>query len=266
MDDAGFWPTTFPFQGINAWVAIDNIPIETGGGFALSVKSHTADWRFEAYKITGSTYTLPDGGYRDVKDMFNNRGEGTCNIKNAAPALNQKIEESKRIYDVQRGDIILHTRWLFHRTVPIEYKFAKELNKKKEKILYRRYSLRYSPSNAILTSGYGTELSILNNPSLGGETLDTACDTDGPWYPKCWPTIDESEFRKLDQMREKIKTAEGKKIEVMKEMKPFLQEVGRQQRESMLDNMKNSRDGIPSRKNGKRGTAKIMEMKHSAEL
>ena len=84
--------------------------------YQSKVKSHTADWRFEAYKLTGSTFTLPEGGYSDAQDMFDKRGEGTCNIKKSSPALHDKIEESKRIYDVQLGDLILHPRWLFHRT------------------------------------------------------------------------------------------------------------------------------------------------------
>lgn len=231
-----------------------------GGGFALSVKSHTADWRFEAYKLTGSTFTLPEGGYSDAQDMFDKRGEGTCNIKKSSPALHDKIEESKRIYDVQRGDIILHTRWLFHRTVPIEKDFAKKLNRKKEKVLYRRYSLRYSPSNAILTSGYGTELSTLYNPSLGGKTLDSACDSDGPWYPKCWPHVDEIEFETMDSMSEKITIEQEKKKERMKEMKPFLQEIGRQHRENMFSNSPHSR------KPGAGTTANIMKIKNSEEL
>ncbi len=218
--------------------------------------------------MTGSTYTLPEGGYADANDMFEKRGGGTCNIKNASPALNQKIEESKRIYNVRRGDVILHTRWLFHRTIPFEKDFAKELNRNKEKVLYRRYSLRYSPSNAILTSGYGTELSTLYNPSLGGRSLDYACNADGPWYPRCWPQVDEDEFEQMDSMSEKIGIAEERKKERMKEMKPYLQEVGRQQREKMLEKIKLSQGRNPSRKdNGDdKSSASIMRMKNSAEL
>ena len=265
VDDTGFWPTTFDAKGINAWIAIDSIPISTGGGFALSVGSHKADWRQEAYELTGSTHTLPEGGYVDAEDMFSKRGVGTCNIKNASPGLNRKIEDAKRVYDVQRGDVILHTRWLFHRTVPIDRKRAKELDRNREKILYRRYSVRYSPGDAKLTEGFGTELSTLYNPSFGGKTLDYVNALDGPWYPKCWPNTDPSEIGAMNSIKEKLESAEIMRKERLKEMRPFLQEIGRSQRKKVLDNAKNQSGGSPKRQRGS-GSTKIMEMKNKGEL
>lgn len=126
VDDIGFWPSTASSPGINAWVAIDDMPKASGGGFALSIGSHMAKWKEEVYNITGSTFTLPDEGYRDAEDMFQRRGVGTCNIKNAAPHLNEKLEDMKRVYDLRAGDIIFHTRWLFHRTVPFEYDYIQK--------------------------------------------------------------------------------------------------------------------------------------------
>lgn len=265
VDDTGFWPTPFDAEGVNAWIAIDSIPIATGGGFALSVGSHTADWRWKAYELTGSTYTLPEHGYVDAEDMFNKRGVGTCNIKNADPDINRKMEDAKRVYDVQRGDVILHTRWLFHRTVPIDRKRAKELDKKREKVLYRRYSVRYSPGSATLTEGYGTELSTLYNSSLGGKTLDSVNAVDGPWYPKCWPDVDASEIESMDSIKEKMVFAEEMKKKRMKEMRPFLQEIGRLERKKVLDVARNQNGGPPRRERGG-GTSKIMELKNKGEL
>ena len=265
VDDTGFWPTPFDAEGVNAWIAIDSIPISTGGGFALSIGSHTADWRFKAYELTGSTYTLPEHGYVDAEDMFNKRGVGTCNIKNADPDINRKMEDAKRVYDVQRGDVILHTRWLFHRTVPIDRKRAKELNKKREKVLYRRYSVRYTPGSATLARGYGTELSTLYNSSFGGKTLDLVNAVDGPWYPKCWPDVDASEIESMDSVKEKMIFAAEIKKKVMKEMRPYLKEIGLRENKKVLNTARNLNGGPPKRERGG-GTSKIMELKNKGEL
>jgi len=158
VDDWGFWPATASSTGVNAWVAIDDMPVSTGGGFALSVGSHQASWRYTAYEITGATPTLPLEGFKSAKDMFTNRkGSGTCNLRSADPQLNEIIEDSARIYDIKAGDVIFHTRWLFHRTVPFNIKETKALDKIHPTI-YRRYSVRYAPGTAQLPRGYGTEL------------------------------------------------------------------------------------------------------------
>lgn len=246
VDDIGFWPTTFESTGINAWVAIDAIPESTGGGFAVAVGSHIADWRWEAYKLTGSTATLPEEGYINAEDLFRKRGDGTCNIKNASPELHKKIEASKRIYDVQRGDVIFHTRWLFHRTEPVHRDLAHELNRERSKIVLRRYSLRYSPGDAVLVKGYGTELSTLYDESYGGKTLDFVSAVDGPWYPKCWPDdIPDTEMNRLHEIKDKMDSVEHKRKQRMKEMRPYLQEIGKQQTRKLINdamhikNMKN---------------------------
>ena len=51
---------------------------------------------------------------------------------------------------------------------------------KNDRMLYRRYSIRYSLGDAILPKGYGTELSLLQNPDLQGKTLNQVADMDGP--------------------------------------------------------------------------------------
>ena len=118
VDDTGFWPATAEAPGVNAWVAFDDMRSDDGGGFALAVGSHKASWREDAYVVTGSTHTFPPEGFKDAADLFANRsGSGTCNIKTAAPHLHRRMEETKRVYDMRRGDVIFHTRWLFHRCV-----------------------------------------------------------------------------------------------------------------------------------------------------
>jgi hypothetical protein len=106
VDDIGFWPALVEEPGepvgINAWIALDDMPIEGGGGFALAVGSHSSSWKEEAYASIGSTHSYPSGGFNSSKDVLQNRpGNGTCNIKHTAPHLHRRMEETKRIYDIK---------------------------------------------------------------------------------------------------------------------------------------------------------------------
>lgn len=176
------------------------MPLEHGGGFALSVGSHKKIWHEDARDtIIGGLASLSKGReekddvYTSAKDMFSRRGgSGTCNLNRAAPELNAAIEAGKRVYDVKAGDVIFHTRWLFHRTVAFERDVVMdnrklvrgELTERKRRsrrrqpggndddnndddddlafllegdvrpLLYRRYSVRYAPGNAELPRGY----------------------------------------------------------------------------------------------------------------
>ena len=99
---------------------------------------------------------MPKEGYKSAEDMFKNRkGAGTCNIQNVAPELNEIIESGKRVYDLKAGDIIFHTRWLFHRTIPFRREVVKESRRHRDSLplLYRRYSIRYAPGTARLPNG-----------------------------------------------------------------------------------------------------------------
>lgn len=238
VDDVGFWPATYDSPGINAWIAIDDMDRETGGGFALSVGSHRVPWRFDAYHLTGATYTLPEHGYLDAEDMFRQRNAGTCNIKNVAPEFHRMLEERKRVYSVQAGDVIFHTRWLFHRTVPFHGDFLKRrgfLKNQQDRLLYRRYSVRYSPSDAIVPEGFGTELSKLYDDENKG-TLEDISNRGDAWYPKCWPNVEQTELDNiLNELPSKIAIAETRQKQVMKEMKPYLQEIGKQMSRSRLN-------------------------------
>ena len=163
VDDTGFWPATAEAPGVNAWLALDDMPLERGGGFALAVGSHTAPWREEAYNVTGSTHTFPKEGFRSASDMIHNRmGNGTCNIKTAANHIYRRMEETKRIYEIQRGDVIFSERWLFHRTVAFEKQAIKNRRASGEQhLVSRRYSIRYGPGSSEIPRGWGTEVSVL---------------------------------------------------------------------------------------------------------
>jgi hypothetical protein len=229
VDDFGFWPATPSSEGVNAWVALDDMPIDHGGGFALAVGSHQASWRDEAHYVTGASTTFPEEGYQSAVDLISKRaGNGTCNLKSSAPHLYRRMEETKRIYDVKRGDVIFHERWLFHRTVPFDRAFVAE--HKEDELIYRRYSIRYGPGSAVIPPGYGTELSVLWDERNGGRTADEVSRLDGPWYPQAWPSASEQELQELEGLAQnKMPMAEQRRNERKKEMKPLLKRQGRKQ-------------------------------------
>lgn len=224
VDDTGFWPSIASDPGVNAWVALDDMPwpwsssadmhdvkrsttntkVQTPvATFALSLGSHLAPWRHQAYHVTGSTHTLPPEGYQSAADLINRRtGGGTCNIQTSAPDLYEKLEERKVVYDIRRGDVIFHDRWVFHRTVTAK-EYGEMLSGGTSEAetmqtstsdgtkngIFRRYSIRYSPGTARVPPGYGVELSVLHDSENANRTLDEIGERDGPWYPKVWPHV-----------------------------------------------------------------------------
>ena len=106
VDDIGFWPALVEEPGepvgVNAWIALDDMPIDSGGGFALAVGSHSTSWKEEAYTSIGSTHSYPNYGFNSSRDILKNRpGNGTCNIEHTSPHLHRRMEETKRIYDIK---------------------------------------------------------------------------------------------------------------------------------------------------------------------
>lgn len=200
VDDVGFWPALADAPGVNAWIALDDMPVDQGGGFALAVGSHKAEWKEEAYNITGSTHSFPEGGFKSSRDIFQNRpGNGTCNIASSAPHLHKRMENSIRVYNIQKGDVIFHDRWLFHRTIPFDRNYvAERAANENDPLVYKRYSIRFSPGSAVIPPGYGMEPSVLSENQNGGRTAEEVSKHDAPWYPRVWPSVDEKE---LDQMK-----------------------------------------------------------------
>ena len=94
-----------------------------------------------AYEATGAppaSQSFPEDGYASAADLFSKRtGSGTCNIKTAAPRLHRRLEDTKRVYPVQKGDIIFQTRWMFHQTVPFDQEFVRKQRKLGEQPLAR---------------------------------------------------------------------------------------------------------------------------------
>ena len=227
VDDTGFWPSVADDVGVNAWIALDDMPWpwssphrDSGKNqanakgdatkrppvatFALSLGSHSAPWRHEAYRVTGSTHTQPPEGFQSANDLIERRtGSGTCNIQTAAPDLYKKMEERKVIYDLKKGDVIFHDRWLFHRTVTVdEYSQMSGTDAGATDKIFKRYSIRYSPGTARVPPGYGFELSALHNHVNANSTLDEIVERDGPFYLKVWPHVTKKNPSDVDFVEE----------------------------------------------------------------
>ena len=119
VDDLGFWPALVEEPGdpigINAWIALDDMPIENGGGFALAVGSHATSWKEEGYESIGTAHNFPKGGWNSSRDVLQSRGgNGTCNMEYTSPHLHRRMEETMRIYEI-KGEIrcLFFLRWIF---------------------------------------------------------------------------------------------------------------------------------------------------------
>ena len=227
VDDQSFWPikynATTKTPGVNAWIAMDDIPAKHGGGLAVAPRSHHAKWRHEAYNIIGSTPTYPNEGYDVPGKMFENYKTTTCNLAKAAPNLSGQIDRSMHVFDFQRGDVLIHTRWLFHRSVPLDKAGAKHYESIKQKPVVRRYSIRYEVGDARLLQGFIIEPSVVLKQENAGKTLDEISANDSPWYPQCWPEINEQEMARLHEIvEEQLPAFEPLKQELLRKVLPYL--------------------------------------------
>ena len=83
------------------------------------------------------------------------------------------------------GDVIFHTRWLFHRTIPFHRDLvSSRVANDDDPLLYRRYSIRYGPGTSIIPPGYGVEPSVISDIRNGGRSADEVSQYDAAWYPR----------------------------------------------------------------------------------
>lgn len=93
VDDHGFRPESYisdaskthpgrDKDGINVWIALEDIPSVYGGGMAVSNGSHSVDWQYDAYNATGQNRSV-DGGYTKnailtaIEEKKRSKGEAT---------------------------------------------------------------------------------------------------------------------------------------------------------------------------------------------
>ena len=222
VDDAGFWPTDCHSNGVNVWVALDDMPEKYGGGLAVSPRSHTAEWRDAAYSVIGSTQIFPPEGINIDSKLFSQIYGKTCSMDTLDPDLNEKIESSKVEFDYQKGDCLFCTRWLFHRSVQINEEGLKHYNDEQS---LKRYTVRYERGTARLMRGLSVENCVLMDPENAGSSLDEVCQKGGPFYPLCWPPLtdpskQEEQMEKL--AKEKFPDVDIKRQQVMKDVMEIL--------------------------------------------
>jgi len=224
----GFWPESFlssasaesgvDQDGINVWIALEDMPAEFLGSMALSAGSHRVPWRFEAYEAVGQNRTK-DGGTRkedilarlEEKRRTGEANLGACQIAVARPDLREKLESKKVVLDVKKGDVVFATRTLFHRTLDVT-DTGKEYYRSHGRDGLNRYSIRYTPGTARLPNGWVAEWSAVTNSKNVGSTLDDIVVQDyALWYPQVWPTLEENLDEKLDTLAlQKLETAKRK--------------------------------------------------------
>jgi hypothetical protein len=92
------------------------------------------------------------------------------------PALREKIESTKVIFNQHQEDVISADRVLFHRTLALTEEGIKHFQQLKKTVL-NRFSIRYVPGTARSPTGYKLDLSLLLNIETGVRTLNEAVTT-----------------------------------------------------------------------------------------
>jgi len=73
---------------------------------------------------------------------------------------------------------------------------------------------------------------VLWDNKNGGRTADDVCRQTGPWYPQVWPSAVREELLGITELVEqKLPVAEERRSAVVKEMKPFLNEMAKKQQQ-----------------------------------
>jgi len=185
---------------------MDDIPAQYGGSIAVSPGSHMSSWRHDAYRAIGQNRSTDvNPSKEEMVEIFaaGPPKNNTCNMPESDPELRKRIEATKVVFDVRKGDVLFADRLLFHRTVAMSVE-GKDYFRRLSKDNLKRYSIRYVPGSARLPSGFNIEASILSNVKNEGRTLNEVAindDNDGAvWYPQVWPTLDDKIDEQLDLM------------------------------------------------------------------
>lgn len=236
VDDQMFWPAAYqlphPTQvdqtGLNAWIALDDMPIEDGGSMAVSPSSHAHNlpWKNEALAALNFDDRFGNGIPKDdLFEMIKSGKVDTCGLEKFAPLVYDDIELSKREFDFKRGDVIFMNRWLFHKSTEVTERGKVTLRALEDQMagaaLLKRYSVRFATGDTSLPEGFMTEMSVLaSDGSNLGRQLD---NVSGEWYPKCWPEVDVGVDEKInDLVKNELPVAQEKLGAVMAEaMKLF---------------------------------------------
>lgn len=227
VDDLHFWPTsassattgissTGIHGGVNAWIAIDDIPSSTGGGLAVVPKSHIAQWRYDAYNIIGSIPAHPQEGFQNAQDLYSTFPVTTCDLAEVSPELSSLMDDEAVIFNITKGDVLLMNRWVWHKSIPLRLGDNKEIRPLK------RYTIRYDKGTTLVQKGYSTHLSIMYDGENSGKSLDEISQRSGPFFPQAFPNADPTELCQFqDLIEHKLPVAEAQKRIQMDEARKF---------------------------------------------
>mmetsp|Transcript_23313 Transcript_23313/g.38856 ORF Transcript_23313/g.38856 Transcript_23313/m.38856 type:complete len:322 (-) Transcript_23313:820-1785(-) len=166
VDDQFFWPTPIEPQrpdahpGVNVWIALSPIRKSFGGGLAIAPTSHKAGWMTKARSI-----------------IFDSRQ--TCAMAELSPEYHNACEALRTTFDMEPGDAIIHTRWMFHRSDDFTQEGVEQFNKNGKKALLR-YSIRYMPGDSPICNFTGMEPFSKEDAKLEGKPLKAS----NKWFPK----------------------------------------------------------------------------------
>ena len=146
VDDPYFWPSPpdAPGPGVNAWVALNDVG-EHGGGLTFAPRSH-----------------LPE--FVDHRQAIKNQ---TCAMAELDPEKNAQLEAIAVSPQVKAGDVILHTRFLFHRGNP----FTSGTEAARGAGI-ARYSVRYMPAEAIVNEISVVDGKVEHKPPVALDDAD----------------------------------------------------------------------------------------------
>lgn len=225
VDDLHFWPTSavgtigssgIGGGGVNAWIAIDDIPSSQGGGLAVVPKSHISEWRYDAYNIIGSVPVHPEEGFSSAQDLFSTFPATTCDLASVSPELSSLMDNEAVIINFTKGDVLLMNRWLWHKSIPASLEQHNKNNPLK------RYTIRYDTGSTRLQKGYSTQLSIMYDAENSGKSLDDISQRSGPFFPRAFPDADPTELSQLsDLIENKFPVAEAQRRIQMDEARKY---------------------------------------------
>lgn len=109
----------------------------------------------------------------------------TCAMAKISPGIHKKMENLKNVWDYKAGDVLLMSRWLWHRSLQTADEDATTV--------YQRYTVRYECGKSRVFSGDSFQRCVLYNNSYAGKTLDEVSSSSNlPFFPLAWPqTVDE---------------------------------------------------------------------------
>ena len=209
VDDKHFWPCEDTHQdnsqgptkgsnrkikssdrntaGINVWITLSPVTAEEGGGLAVAPGSHNLTGRGRVGKLLRKARrTIASGG-----------AQTTCALAMMDPTSHEYMERTKRVYDLQPGDAIIHDRYLFHK--PDNFKSTNDENQ--DTVTKQRISFRYMPSDATyFDNGQSVDAALEHKNMKTGDPLWKG----GEYFPQAWPHQLEAEAKASPREDENI--------------------------------------------------------------